>query len=52
VPTPVVSSLVVTVNDDEEPVPQNPIETDTTDEGEQQQSQTEDVSNVEAPRRS
>jgi hypothetical protein len=52
VPTPVVSSLVVTVNNDEEPVLHEPIQTDTTDEGEQQQPKTEDVPNVEAPRRS
>jgi hypothetical protein len=36
------------MNDDEEPVPQDPIETDVTDDGEQQQPQTEDVTNVEA----
>jgi hypothetical protein len=36
VPTPVISSPVVTVNDDEEHVPLDPIETDATDEGEQQ----------------
>jgi hypothetical protein len=52
VPTPVVSSPIVTVNDDEKPIPQDPIETDAIDEGEQQQPQTEDVSNVEASRRS
>jgi hypothetical protein len=52
VPTPVVSSPVVTVNNDEEPVLQEPIQIDATDEGEQQQPQTKDVSNVEAPRRS
>jgi len=40
------------MNDDEELVPQDPIETDATNEGEQQQPQTEDVPNVEAPRRS
>jgi len=40
------------MNDDEELVPQDPIETDATDEGEQQQSQTEDVSNMGATRRS
>jgi hypothetical protein len=51
VPTPIVCSPVVTVNDDEEPVPQDPIENDATDEGEQQQPQIEDVSNVEAPRK-
>jgi hypothetical protein len=31
------------MNDDEEPIPQDPIETDVIDEGEQQQPQTEDV---------
>jgi hypothetical protein len=36
VPTPIVSSSVATMNDDEEPVPQDPIETDATDEGKQQ----------------
>ena len=38
------------MNDDEELVPQDPIETDATNEGEQQQPQTDDVPNVEAPR--
>jgi hypothetical protein len=52
VPTSVVSSSVATMNDDEEPVPQDPIETDATDEGEQQQPQTEDMPNAEAPRMS
>jgi hypothetical protein len=52
VPTHVVSSPVVTVNNDEEHIPQDPIENDATDKGEQQQPQTEDVANVEAPRRS
>jgi hypothetical protein len=52
VPTPVVSSPVVIVNDDEEPVPRDPIETDATDKGEQQQPQTENVLNVETLRRS
>jgi hypothetical protein len=52
VPTPVVSSPVVIINNDEEPVLQEPIQTDATDKGEQQQPQTEDVPNVEAPRRS
>jgi hypothetical protein len=52
VPIPVVSSPVVTVNNDEESVLQEPIQTDDTDEGEQQQPQTENVPNVEAPRRS
>jgi hypothetical protein len=37
------------MNDDEEPVPKDRIETDATDEGEQQQPQTEDVLNMEAP---
>jgi hypothetical protein len=40
------------MNDDEEPVSQDPIETDVIDEGEQQQPQTEDVLNVDALRRS
>jgi hypothetical protein len=52
VPTPVISSLVATMNNNEEPIPQDPIETDATYEGEQQQPQTEDVPNVEAPERS
>jgi hypothetical protein len=52
VPTHVISSLVVTVNNDQEHVLQEPIQTDATDEGKQQQPQTEDVLNVEAPRRS
>jgi hypothetical protein len=52
VQTLVVSSPVATTNEDEEPVLQDPIQTNATDEGEQQQPQTEDVPNVEAPRRS
>jgi hypothetical protein len=40
------------MNNDEELVPQDPIETDVTDEGEQQQPQTEDVPNMKTPRRS
>ena len=52
VPAPVVSSPMATMNDDEEHVPQHPIEPIATHEGEQQQPQTEDVPNVEAPRRS
>jgi hypothetical protein len=52
VPTPVVSSPVVTVNNDEKLVLQEPIQIDVTDEGEQQQPQIEDVPNVKAPRRS
>ena len=49
---PVVIPPVATMNDDEEPIPQDPIEPIATHEGEQQQSQTEDVPNVEASRRS
>ena len=52
VPAPVVIPPVATMNDDEEPVPQDPIETIATHEGEQQQPQTEHVPNVKAPRRS
>ena len=52
VPVPVVISPVATMNDDEEPVLQDPIEPIATHEGEQQQPQTEDVPNVEAPSRS
>ena len=52
VPTPVIIPPVATMNDDEDPVPQDPIESIATHEGEQQQPQTEDVPNVEAPRRS
>jgi hypothetical protein len=52
VPTPIVSFSVMLVNNDEEHVLQEPIQTDVTDEGEQQQPQTEDVPNVEAPKRS
>jgi hypothetical protein len=52
VPTPIVSSPVAITNNGEEPVLQDSIETDATDEGEQQQPQTEDVPNVEATRRS
>ena len=44
VPAPVVISPVATMNENEEPV--------ATHEGEQQQSQIEDVPNVEAPRKS
>ena len=40
------------MNDDEEPVLQDPIEPIATHEGEQQQPQIEDVANVKAPRRS
>ena len=52
VTTSVVIPPVATMNDDEEPVPQDPIETITTHEGEQQQPQTENMPNEEAPRRS
>ena len=52
VPAPVVIPPVATMNDDEEPVLQDPIEPIATHEGEQQQPQIEDVPNVEAPRRS
>ena len=52
VSTPVVETPVVTVNDNVEPVLQDPIETVATDQGEQQQPQTENVPNEEAPRRS
>ena len=52
VPAPVVISPVATMNNDEGPVLQDPIEPIVTNEGEQQQPQTEDVPNVEAPRRS
>ena len=52
VPAPVVIPPVATMNDDEEPVLQDPIEPIATHEGEQQQPQTEDVPKVEAPRRS
>ena len=49
---PIVIPPVATINDDEEPVLQYPIEPIATREGEQQQPQTDDVPNVEAPRRS
>ena len=52
VSTPVVILPVTTMDDDEEPVLQDPIEPIATNEGEQQQPQTEDVPNVEAPGRS
>ena len=51
VPAPVVIPPVAIMNDDEEPVLQDPIEPIATREGEQQQPQTEDMPN-EAPRRS
>ena len=46
VPTPVVIPPVATMNDDEKPVLQDPIEPIATHEGEQQQPQTEHVPNV------
>ena len=49
---PVVIPPVATMNDNEGPVLQDPIEPIATYEGEQQQPQTEDVPSVEAPRRS
>ena len=54
VPTPVVSSLVVAINENEEPVLQDPLEPVAADEGEEQQPQVqvEEVPVVEAPRRS
>ena len=52
VPASVVIPPVATINDHEEPVLQDPIEPIATQEGEQQQPQTEDVPNMEAPRRS
>ena len=52
VPAPVVISPVATMNENEEPVLQDSIEPIVTHEGEQQQPQTEDVSNAEAPRTS
>ena len=52
VPAPIVIPPVATMNDDEEPVLQDPVEPIATNEGEQQQPLTEDVPNVEAHRRS
>ena len=52
VPASIVIPPMATTNEDEEPMVQNPIEPIATHEGEQQQSQTEDVPNVKAPRRS
>ena len=51
-PAPIVISPVTTMNENEEPVLQDSIEPIATHEGEQQQPQTEDVPNVEAPSRS
>ena len=52
VPAPVVIPPVATMNDDEELVLQDPIDPIATHEGEQQQPQTENMPNEEAPRRS
>ena len=52
VPAPIVILPMATMNDDEEPVFQDPVEPIVTHEGEQQQPQTEDVPNMEAPKRS
>ena len=53
VPAPVVIPPVAKkMSENEEPVLQDPIEPIATHEGEQQQPQTEDVPNVEAPKRS
>ena len=52
VSAPVVIPPVATMNENEKPVLQDPIEPIATHEGEQQQPQTVDVTNVEAPRRS
>ena len=52
VSAPVVIPPVATMNDHKESILEDPIEPIATHEGEQQQPQTEDVSNVEAPRRS
>ena len=50
VSAPVVIPPLAIMNDDEEPILQDPVEHIATHEREQQQPQTEDVSNVEAPR--
>ena len=52
VQAPVIVPPVATMNENEEPVSQDPIEPIATDEGEQEQPQTENVQNKEAPRRS
>ena len=52
VPTPVVIPPVATMNENEEPILQDPIEPVATHDGEQQQPQEEEVPNVEAPRMS
>ena len=51
-PATVVILSVAIINEDEEPVLQDPVEPIATYEEEQQQPQTEYVPNVEAPRRS
>ena len=52
VSAPVVIPPMATMNENEEPVLQDSIEPIATYEGEQQQPQTEDVPNMEDPRRS
>ena len=52
VPAPVVIPPMATMNDDKEPVLQDPVESIATHEGEQQQPQTENVPIEEVPRRS
>jgi hypothetical protein len=52
VSAPVVIPPMAKINENEKPVLQDPIEPIATHEGEQQQPQTVDVPNVEAPRRS
>ena len=52
VPASVVIPPVTKMSENEEPVLQDPIEPIATHEGEQQQPQTEDVPNMEAPKRS
>ena len=52
VSTPVVTSPMVTINRNEEPVLQDPSESTATNEEEQQQPQTENVPNAETSRRS
>ena len=52
VSAPIVIPPMATMNDDKEPVLHDPVEPIATHEGEQQQPQTEDVPNMEVPRRS
>ena len=52
VPAPVVIPPMAIMNNDEEPILEDPIELIATNEGEQQQPQTEDVLNMEVSRRS